>query len=506
MIHVDAAVSVTGLTKEYVTDAGNVLANDRIDLVVGSGEVHALLGENGAGKSTLAHALCGLVHPDAGRIQIHGTSLPMGNPPAAIAAGVGLVAQHFSLVPTLTVWENVVLGREPRRYVVIDGKRARSETAAIADRLGIPLDVDARVATLPLGTRQVVEIIKALFRRARVLILDEPTSVLSPIEADKLFTLIKALRDNGTTVLLVTHRLDEVLQNADRATVLRSGRSAATFIRDTWTSEAIVSAIVGDRAPTPISKSSAPAHEARLTVNALTVERDGRDALHDASLTVRRGEILGVAGVAGNGQDALVEALVGITPPTHGTIALDGSDITTASVRRRRKSGFAYIPADRHRHGVVLPFSVDDNLALGEHGRFGTWSVDRRAVAAEAKLRAETYDIRGPSVQAPVDSLSGGNQQKVVVARELSRAPSVLIADQPTRGLDLGATSTVRRRLVETAEAGSAVVIVSADLDELFELADRIVVIRGGEIVTEMAPPYDRAVIGQRMTGGRAAP
>lgn len=495
------AIEIRGLTKRY----GPTLANDGVDLAVTTGEIHGLLGENGAGKSTVVHAIAGILHPDEGAIRIHGHALLPGSPKAALEAGVGLVAQHFSLVPTLTVWENIILGREPVRWGFVDREQARNRAKGLIDQLGVDLHVDDEVSDLPIGSRQIVEILKALDHDASLLILDEPTSTLSPAEADRLFDLVGQLRERGTTVLLVTHRITDILEHADRATVLRSGRVALRAERRTWTEADLVRAIVGDRTtatgPTTDNKPERPI----LRVVDLSTREGSSQNLESVSFEVGEGEVVGVAGVAGNGQETLVRVLVGLLPAYRGQLVFGDQDVTRATVGERRKIGIAYIPEDRHGEGMVDAFSVADNLLLGNHTSYGHIArIDHQAVRAQADRLIEAYDVRGPGPDAPMGQLSGGNQQKVIVARALSNDPKLVVAAQPTRGLDLAAAAEIRARFTGVTRNGGCVVVTSADLEELFILCNRIVVLYAGRIAGQaLRPDFDRDRLGRLMTLGR---
>lgn len=501
------AIFVSGLTKRYVGDDQIVVANDNIDFTVGPGSLHAIVGENGAGKSTLAHALSGLVHPDSGTIEVFGQALNPGDPNASKAAGIGLVAQHFTLVDTLSVWENVVLGDEPSHAGWIDRDAAREAVTSLADLLDLDLSPDTEVGTLPLPTRQGIEIIKALKGDARILILDEPTSVLGPAESGRLFRRIEMLRSSGTTVILVTHRLREVLDHATDVTVLRRGESVATFSRNEFDEPRIIEAIIGKPAASIVPASSPASHEpgpAALSLENVHLQVHGRSVLEGLSLNIRQGEIVGLAGVAGNGQTELASVIAGSLTPSEGRVRFGKTDVTECDTGRRRRSKLAYIPEDRRKSGLVGSFTVRDNLFLGGHQQFGKpWKWDRVTMESAAADLIEEFDIRTPSSLVRVDSLSGGNQQKVVLARELSRDPRVLLAMYPTQGLDLGATAFVHQRLREARSSGCGILIVSNDLDELRQLSDRIAVIYKGRIAGVCdAAGYDEQQIGSWMTSG----
>ncbi|MEE2753896.1 MAG: ABC transporter ATP-binding protein [Candidatus Latescibacterota bacterium] len=503
----DIALSVTELTKRYETDSQTVVANDSVNLVVRTGALHAIVGENGAGKSTLAHCLAGLVRPDAGTIEVFGQTLLPGNPSKSRAMGVGLVAQHITLVDTLTVWENVILGDEPGNFGRIDREHARQTVVDLAASLGLELSVDVEAGNLPLPTRQGVEIIKALDQDARILVLDEPTSILGPAEADRLFEHIAKLRASGTTIILVTHRVREVIEHATAVTVLRQGTSVATFSHEAFDAPQIIKAIIGKPAP-PSEPNPSPQSKdcVSLSLNGIsTAGRETGSRLNDLSLDVYHGETLGLAGVAGNGQTELAEVIAGVRNSITGTIEIEGTKVTNADTRTRRERGLAYIPEDRRRNGLVGSFNVRDNLFLGDHKQFGNrWKWNREATETSAKALIMEYDIRTPSPLVRVDSLSGGNQQKVILARELSRDPRFILAVHPTHGLDLGAAAFVHKVLREAKSAGRGILLISSDLEELRSLSDRIAVIFRGQIngIAE-SNDFDEQIIGSWMTSGR---
>ena len=485
-----------------------VLANDRVSLNVRAGEIHALVGENGAGKTTLMSILYGLYQPDAGRVLWQGRPVVIRNPSVALQLGIGMVHQHFMLIPPFTVLENVILGAEPARAGVIAQAQARAAVLRLAQQHGVDLDPDARVETLSVGEQQRVEILKVSYRGARLLILDEPTAVLVPQEVRELFQSLRRLREQGRTIIFISHKLDEVLEIADRITVLRQGRVIDTVDAASATPAALAEMMVGRpvllRAPRSPARPAAP----RLEVQDLSVEGEqGRLSVHDVSFNVRAGEVYAIAGVQGNGQSELVEAIVGLRRAAAGRILLEGRDITALSVAGRRAAGLAHIPEDRQRRGLVLGMSIRENLILGHHRReaiSGRLLLDERAVDRFAEQRCRDYDIRVPGPGIPALALSGGNQQRLVIAREFAFTPTLLIAAQPTRGLDVGATEFVYRKLVQIKEQGLAVLLVSLDLDEVLALADRIAVLYGGRIAGEFRrEEADAVTLGLYMTGGR---
>jgi simple sugar transport system ATP-binding protein len=483
-----------------------VVANDGIDLTVEDGEIHALLGENGAGKTTLMNVLYGLYHADEGEILIDGRPVRFASPGDAIKAGIGMVHQHFMLIPVFTVAENVILGDEPTGPLgLLDQSRARSEVRELSRRFGLAVDPDAIVEDLPVGVQQRVEIIKALLREARLLILDEPTAVLTPQETEDLFEVMRSLRASGHSILFITHKLKEVLPIADRITVLRLGRVVGSTVPAESDEQQLASMMVGRSVLLRVAKAPAEPGEMVLEVDDLTVlDERGHTAVDHLSLEVRAGEILAIAGVQGNGQTELVEALTGLLAPAGGTIRVAGRSLEGARPRAVLRAGIAHVPEDRVRDGLVASFSVAENLVLNTYDLepFARGPVmNPGAIEASAKQRAGEFDIRTPSVKAPVGTLSGGNQQKVIIARELTRPIKLLVASQPTRGLDVGSIEYVHRRIVEARDQGDAVLIVSSELDEVLALADRIVVMYRGRIVGERLGGADRDEIGLLMAG-----
>jgi len=464
------------------TRFGAVVANRDVSLSVMRGEVHAVIGENGAGKSTLMRALYGMHPPDAGEVRIGGEIIARPSVPAAIARKVGMVHQHFMLVPTLTAAENVVLGREPWRGPFVDLRRAEREIGELSERFGLRVEPRRLVSSLSVGEAQRVEIVKVLWRGADVLILDEPTAVLTPLEVGELFGVLRELVADGKTVVLVTHKLDEVLQLATRVTVMRRGEVVGSLDPRNTTAGELARTMVGrDLVAAPPRPIFAGESRERLRVEGLTVTRDdGTRALDDVSLSVRGGEILGVAGVEGNGQTELALAITGVLPAgaiaRGGRVLVDGHDVTRLSVRARQQRGVAHVPEDRHARGVILDFSVADNVRLGRE------DVDGAALARDTMRIIERLDVRPPEPRAVMAALSGGNQQKVVVGRELLRELGVLICAQPTRGVDVGAIERIHAELAHARVGGKAVLLISADLDELLALSDRIGVLYRGRV------------------------
>ena len=498
-----AALELRGITKRFP----GVLANDRVDFDLRPGEVHALLGENGAGKSTLMNVVYGLYHPDEGEILVGGKSITLGSPKEAIEHGIGMVHQHFMLIPVMTVAENIVLASEPTKAgVLLDLDAAEKRVAELSRQFGLAVDPRALVQEITVGQQQRVEILKALFRGADILILDEPTAVLTPQEAQELFEIIESLRSQGKSIIFISHKLNEVLQVADRITVLRRGKKVETVHAEGATEPELARMMVGREVLLRVDKKPAQPAEPELLVEDLHVFDDrGLEAVRGVSFDVRAGEIVGVAGVDGNGQTELIDAIAGLRRVASGRIVVSSRDVTHANPKDSLDAGLGHIPEDRQRRGLVLEFVLAENLALHDYdhepySRLG-WLFPRRMIQRARRILKD-FDVRGGGPQTPARSLSGGNQQKVVVAREVSRDPNVLIAAQPTRGLDVGAIEYVHRRLVEQRDQGKAVLLVSLELDEILSLSDRILVIYEGRIVGEYAPGVTEEELGIAMTGG----
>jgi len=493
-------LELRSITKRF----GSLVANDHIDLVVQPGEIHALLGENGAGKTTLMNVLYGLIQPDEGEILIDGQPAAIRSPRDAIRAKIGMVHQHFMLVPVFTVAENVTLGVERTRGLgLLDRRRARRDVLELSERYGLQVDPDAYVEDLPVGVQQRVEIIKALLRDASVLILDEPTAVLTPSETDDLFRIMRALREGGRSIVFISHKLKEVRAIADKITIIRRGKVVGE--RPPATSDAELAALmVGRSVQLRVTKATARPAGVVLDVRDLNVSGErGERAVRGVSFQVHAGEILGVAGVQGNGQTELCEALMGLRPAA-GSVVLNGADLTHASTRDRLRAGIGYIPEDRQEDGLVGDFPVADNLILDVYDQppyASGIAMDLRAIREAAARRVAEYDVRTSSVQTPAGTLSGGNQQKVVVAREMGRDVKMLLASQPTRGLDVGSIEFVHKRLVEQRDQGAAVLIVSSELDEIYALADRIAVMYEGKIVAFCPPTISEQELGLLMAG-----
>ena len=504
------AIELKGITKRFP----GVVANDDINLAVAEGEIHAICGENGAGKSTLMKILYGMQPPDSGTIKIRGQAVELGSPAQAIELGIGMVHQHFMLADQLTVLENVILGAEPMRsFGRIDFEAGRKHLDEVGRAYGLDINADDMVETLEIGERQRVEIIKVLYRGAQILILDEPTAVLVPQEVDELFRNIRELKASGATILFIDHKLDEVLAIADTITVLRQGRTVGTAKPGEVTAADLAEMMIGSELPTPDAGASTVTDEAALVVADLTVSDGERPVVNDVSLSVHRGEIVGIAGVEGNGQTELVNAIIGIEAPASGTITMLGRDVTHQSVRQRREMGLGYVPQDRHRDGLLLAAALWENTALGHQTKApysrGPW-LNRSGMRDRADQIQADFDVRTPNIDVAAHALSGGNQQKLILGREMVAGPAVLIANHPTRGIDVGAQAAVWDDIREARAHGLATLLVSADLDELIGLSDTIVVMLRGRLVARLDPneitPRD---LGAYMTGaalGTAAP
>lgn len=507
------AVEMRNISKAWP----GVVANDHVNLTVRKGEIHALVGENGAGKTTLMNILYGLIHPDSGEILINGQPAHISGPRDAIRLKIGMVHQHFMLIPPLTIAENIVLGHEPSSIVsTYDVKRARETILKLSKQYGLPIDPDVLVEKLSVGLQQRVEILKILYRAADILILDEPTGVLTPQETFELFGVLRGLVGQGKTIIFITHKLREVLELSDNITVLRRGKNAGTLVTSKTNQAEIARMMVGREVLLRVNKTPAHPGPVILHVEDLHALSDrGLEVLHGVSFDVHAGEILGIAGVEGNGQSELVEAITGMRKVTQGKMTLsenkDGQpgktqDITFMNAREERRVGLAHIPEDRRGSGLVLADSIADNLILGrqrwpQFSRNGVVLLLRNIVAWARKLIKE-FDVRTPSTEVSARSLSGGNQQKIIVAREFSANPTALIASQPTRGVDIGAIEFIHRRIIEQRDAGKAVLLISAELDEIRSLSDRIAVIYEGKIVDIVSSEATEEQLGILMTGG----
>ena len=495
-------LELRGITKQFP----GVLANDHVSFDLVPGEVHALLGENGAGKSTLMNIVYGLYRPDDGEVLLKGKPVSFSSSKEAIRNGIGMVHQHFMLIPVMTVAENIILAEEPTQAGLLDYEAAEKRVKDLADSFNFHIDPHARIENIGVGQQQRVEILKALYRRADILILDEPTAVLTPQEAIELFGILSTLRREGMAIIFISHKLNEVLDIADRVTVLRRGKMIETVPAEGATREGLARLMVGREVLLRVDKTPATPDEVLLEVEGLTVLDDRElEAVRDVSFQVRAGEIVGIAGVDGNGQTELIDAVTGLRKAQAGRVTVAGKEITNDGAREALDAGLGHIPEDRHRRGLVLDFTLAENIALHDYkeppdSRLG-WLYPSRLIARARRL-LQAFDVRGGGPLTRAASLSGGNQQKVVVAREVERDPRVLLAAQPTRGLDVGAIEFVHRRLVEERDQGRAILLVSLELEEILSLADRILVIYEGRIVGEYGPDVTAEELGFAMTGG----
>jgi ABC-type uncharacterized transport system ATPase subunit len=484
------AVHLDSITKRFP----GVIANDDVDLTVERGTVHALLGENGAGKTTLMNVLYGLYEPTSGRIVIDGEEQSFDSPGDAIDAGIGMIHQHFMLVDPMTVTENVTLGTEPRKWggLAIDRKQARQDVVSLCEQYGLTADPDARIEDVSVGVQQRVEILKALYRGTEILILDEPTAVLTPQEVDDLFDVFEELTEQGKTIIFITHKLGEAMHAADEITVLRNGRNVGAVGSDETNREDLAEMMVGREVLMEIETTPNELGDDVLSLDNLTVTDDrGVEAVSDISLSIQSGEVFGIAGVDGNGQAELVEAITGLRRPQDGTVALAGQDVTDESRRERIERGMAYIPEDRQNRGLVMDFDLVENAVLGsQHSApfAGSGRIDWAHTHEHTEEIIDAYDVVPPDPDAEAASLSGGNQQKFIVGREFARDPSLVVATYPTRGVDIGSTEFIHDQLLELSAAGSAVLLVSSKLEEVQGLSDRMAVMYEGEIMDTVDP------------------
>jgi simple sugar transport system ATP-binding protein len=498
-------------TRHIVKQFPKVLANDDINLTLNPGEILCLLGENGAGKSTLMNVLYGLYKPTAGEIYIDGTSVEFSSPRDAIDRGLGMVHQHFMLVDTLTVTENIILGSEPGKGPQIDYKMARKQVQELSDRHGLKIDPDAKIMNLSVGLQQRVEILKALYRQAKILILDEPTAVLTPQEVEEFFSVVRALRDNGVSIIIITHKLEEVKAISDRVYILRRGKIEGERHTAEVSKEDLANLMVGRSVVLSVEKKDHPVKPNPVfQIEDLRVTDDRNIPVVDGlSLDVHPGEIVGIAGVDGNGQSELAEAIMGLRPVASGVLNHEGDDIKHLSTKERIHRRISYVPSDRHRYGLVLPFSVAENIAIGYHDRAPNasahgWRLEYGAMSSRAEQLIKDFDIRTPGPLAPAGNLSGGNQQKVILAREFTRKPSLLVVNQPTRGLDVGAIEYIHSQILAMRDQDVGVLLISLELEEIFGLADRILVIYEGAIVKEFkTSETNEREVGLYMTGGK---
>jgi simple sugar transport system ATP-binding protein len=496
-------LELRGITKEFP----GIVANDQVDFDLDAGEVHALLGENGAGKSTLMNILYGLYKADGGVIALRGKEVSFASARDAIEAGIGMVHQHFMLIPVMTVAENIVLGNEPTRdRIVLDERGAEERVRELSKQFGLIVDPTLLVSQITVGQQQRVEILKALYRGAEILILDEPTAVLTPQEATELFAIIKSLRADGKSIIFISHKLNEVLEIADRITVLRRGKMIETVLREGATEESLAKAMVGREVLLRVDRPPAQPGETLLEVSDLQVIDDrGIERVAGVSFSVRAGEIVGIAGVDGNGQTELIDAITGLRKAHRGSVKVVGKEHYHATPREMLDAGVGHIPEDRQRRGLVLEFSIAENIALHDYSKppdakWG-WLFPSKLVEI-ARVLIKQFDVRGGGPLTRAGGLSGGNQQKVVVAREIARDPRVLIAAQPTRGLDVGAIEYLHRRLVEERDEGRAILLISLELDEILSLSDRILVLYEGQIAGEHTGEVSEEQIGLEMLGG----
>ena len=503
-------LELRGITKRF----GAVLANDHLDITIPSGTIHAIVGENGAGKSTAMRIAYGFYTADSGDILVDGEVRAIRAPRDAIALGIGMVHQHFMLVRPMTVTENIVLGAEPGSAISLDLRRAATSIRALSEEFRLAVDPNAPVETLSVGQQQRVELLKALYRRAELLILDEPTAVLTPQEVDEFFAILRRMRDQGKTVIIITHKLTEVLAISDHVTVMRDGRVVGEVKTSGTTAAQLARLMVGREVLLRVEKPPAKPGATVLSVRDLSIGgHDGSRRLDKVSFDVRAGEIVGVAGVEGNGQTELIEALAGLLPASQvsGTISFNGRDIRELDARRRHEVGIAHVPEDRHRRGLLLEFSLAENAILGVHYRapavtgMGAVLLNRPNIQRRADLVIREFDVRPPNSALPARALSGGNQQKLIIGREFELPPVLLLIAQPTRGVDIGAIEFIHRKIVALRDSGCAVLLVSAELEEVTALADRLLVLQNGRIAGEVDPAHaTHEEIGLLMTGGHS--
>ncbi len=502
------ALEMRGITKQYP----GVLANDHIDLEVRPGEIHGLLGENGAGKTTLMNILYGLATPDSGVILLDGRPVQIASPSDAIRRGISMVHQHFMLVPVLSVADNILLGEEPMAGpVFMDRKAAYGRLHELSRFFGWEIDLDQPVGTLSVGWQQRIEILKAVYRNAQILVLDEPTAVLTPQETKEIFVMLRRLTSEGYSIIFISHKLYEVLEIADRITVIRRGKVVGQRLPGETDEEDLAQLMVGREVQLTVDRGASHPGEPRLVVDGLHARDDrNRETVHGVDLDVRSGEIFGIAGVAGNGQDELVEALIGLRRPSAGSVRLDGHEVTSHGPRELHERGVGFVPADRHRYGLVLSYPLTDNLVLTDYydAPYARGIVrDEGAIREHATEAVEQFDVRTPSIDVPASTLSGGTQQKVIVAREFDRQLKLLVLDQPTRGLDVGSIEFIHRQVIAKRDAGTAILLVSAELDEVLELSDRIGVMYRGRLVAVMdGRTASREEVGLLMATGGSDP
>jgi general nucleoside transport system ATP-binding protein len=501
---VEYVIEMLNIRKEF----GNFVANDNITLQVKQGEIHALLGENGAGKSTLMNVLFGLYQPEAGEIRVKGKPVKITDPNVANELGIGMVHQHFMLVDTFTVTENIILGSEPTKGGTIDIKKAEQEVRELSERYGLAVDPTAKIADISVGMQQRVEILKTLYRGADILIFDEPTAVLTPQEIQELIQIMKALVKEGKSIILITHKLKEIMEVCDRVTVIRRGKGIGTLnVSDTNPTE-LAELMVGRQVQFTTDKEPAKPKDNVLEIKDLVVkDARGVTTVNELNLTVRAGEIVGIAGVDGNGQSELIEAITGLQKVESGSILLNGKDITNLPPRKVTESGVGHIPQDRHKHGLVLDFPIGENMVLQTYYKdpySKNGILNFKNIYEKARQLIKEFDVRTPDEYTKARALSGGNQQKAIIGREVDRNPDLLIAAQPTRGLDVGAIEFIHKRLIEQRDQGKAVLLVSFELDEIMNVSDRIAVIYEGKIVAIVDPKEtDEQELGLLMAGSK---
>jgi general nucleoside transport system ATP-binding protein len=500
-------IELRNITKRF----GDVLANDRVSFSVAPGTIHSIVGENGAGKSTAMRIAYGFYTADSGEILIDGQVREIRTPHDAIALGIGMVHQHFMLLEPMTVVENIVLGSEPGGPVTLDLKKAVADIRQLSDEFKLAVDPNATIETLSVGQQQRVELLKALYRHAQLLILDEPTAVLTPQEVEEFFIILRRMREQGKTIVIITHKLSEVLAISDDVTVMRDGRVVGNLKTSETNAAELARLMVGREVLLRVEKPDAKPGAAVLEIRGLTIlGRDGQKRVENVSFEIRAGEIVGIAGVEGNGQTELIEALAGLIPGSHisGSIVFAGRDITVTDVRKRKELGIAHVPEDRHRRGLLLDFSLAENTILGVHYRKPAVSgggvlLDQKGIQKRTEQVIRDFDVRPPNPLLPARALSGGNQQKLIIGREFELPPKLLLVSQPTRGVDIGAIEFIHRKIVALRDAGCAVLLVSAELEEVTALSDRLLVIHNGAIVGEVDPKTtSNEEIGLMMTGG----
>jgi simple sugar transport system ATP-binding protein len=502
-------IELRNITKRF----GAVLANDRVSVKVAPGTIHAIVGENGAGKSTAMRIAYGFYTADSGEILINGQVQEIRTPHDAIRNGIGMVHQHFMLLEPMTVAENIVLGSEPGSAVSLDIRKAVDEIRKLSNEFKLTVDPNATVENLSVGQQQRVELLKALYRRAEILILDEPTAVLTPQEVEEFFAILRGMREQGKTIIIITHKLDEVLAISDNVTVMRDGKVVGDVKTSETNAAELARMMVGREVLLRVEKPEAKPGAPVLSTSSLTITgRGNAKKVDNVSFEVRAGEIVGIAGVEGNGQTELIEALAGLIPGSHisGTINFEGRDITSLNARQRKELGIAHVPEDRHRRGLLLDFSLAENTILGVHYRkpavyAGGILLDQKGIQRRTEQVIRDFDVRPPNAALPARALSGGNQQKLIIGREFELPPKLLLVSQPTRGVDIGAIEFIHRKIVELRDAGCAVLLVSAELEEVTALSDRLLVVHNGQIVGEVDPKAtSNEEIGLMMTGGRA--